>query len=389
MHGAGKPSPPLRLLLATNHLQGWTGSETLLLTLVEGLHEAGVHLVVYARYLDLAWAQSLVPAGVQLIDDLKQIQHLKFDVAHVQHNICLLDVRSAFPGLPIIFSSLGVLPFLEQPVPFELGVVRHLAISEEVQAHLIAQGVSADSIDVLHNLVCSRRFSPKQAIHPRPQHILVLSNNMDDARKSLLRSAADTIGASMRFVGRAESLTQNDLAIAINQADIVVSIGRGVIETMLCGRVPLVYDIHGGDGLVTPDNLGSLLTCNFSGRRHRKEYDLPELLTEFAKYRSEYGEELRRLAEAQYGLNTHLPLLLSLYAQMACEKVSVPAETLRLVTFAATLARQDLLRYREQVRFTHTQTIELQRVKRSVSWRISSPLRFFRNLWQRLWRREH
>jgi len=388
-HGIGKSPPPLRLLLATNHLQGWTGSETLLLTLVEGLHESGVHIVVYARYLDFAWAQSLAPAGVQFSDDLKQIQHLAFDVAHVQHNNCLLDVRSAFPCLPIIFSSLGVLPFLEQPVPFELGVVRHLAISEEVQAHLIAQGVSADRIEILRNLVCSRRFSPKHAIQPRPRHILTVSYKMDDVRKSLLRSAADSIGASIRFVGGAESLTQNELAAAINQADIVVTIGRGVIEAMLCGRVPLVYDIHGGDGLVTPDNLESLRTCNFSGRRHGKDYTLAELLEEFSKYRSDFGEELRSLAEAQYALSTHLPTVLRLYGQMACENVSVPTETLRLATFAATLARQDLSRYQEQVRLTHAQTAELQRVKRSFSWRITRPLRYFWNSWQRLWNQAH
>ena len=47
-------------------------------------------------------------------------------------------------------------------------------------------------------------------------------------------------------------MEQHRLPVEINEVDIVFSLGRGVIEAMLCGRIPIVFDHLGGDGMVTP-----------------------------------------------------------------------------------------------------------------------------------------
>lgn len=377
-------SDRLLVLLATNYLYGWTGSETLVLTLVEGLRKHGCEVVVYARHLDQSWAAGLCGPDVVLTDNIESLRTRHFDLAHVQHNTCLIDVRAAFPTLPIVFSSLGVLPFLEQPAPFDCGVVRYLAISEEVRDNLLAQGIPIDQIEIIRNLVSEWNFTLTEPIRPKLERILVISNKLDDARKIILQAAARSVGANIRFIGGGNgAIPQSELAVAINAADVVVSLGRGVVEAMLCGRVPFVYDIHGGDGLVTPDNLDDLQTCNFSGRRFRREYSIKDLIHEFAKYRPEYGERLRTLALTRFGRKTNLPRLIHIYSEAVNTKPSLCQKQLDIIIFFSKQtgvehahSKQSNQHYRSTV---NSLLAETQRLKYTFSWQITKPLRFIWN----------
>lgn len=370
-----------RILLATNHLFGWTGSETLFLTLAEELTRSGHEVCLYVRQIDRSFAIPLLPTGLTVVDTLETIQTISFDLAHVQHVSCLLDIRAVFPNIPILFASLGVLPFLEQPPPFDVKITRHLAISEEVAERLVSQGIATSSISIVRNLVDSRRFAPSKPIRERPERILVLSYKMDEAKKLILKVAARNLNASIRFIGQAGNmLPQSSLAHAINEADIVVSLGRGVVETMLCGRVPLVFDTHGGDGLVTPENMRSLRNCNFSGRLHQKEYSIHQLEEELRKYRQEFGVRLREMALQDFGMQENLALLVDLYANALASPSNQCNTQLPLTGFCSTLAREDLLQSRHQRDTAYHLACEVKRIKRSVSWRITAPLRVATNV---------
>jgi len=369
------------VLLATNYLYGWTGSETLLLTLIEALCEGGCELAVYARHLDRAWADRFCGRDIFLTDDLKSLESRSFDLAHVQHSSCLIDVRAVFPQLPIVFSSLGVLPFLEQPPPFECGIAQYLAISEEVRANLIDKGIPSHKIEIVRNLVSESRFSCIKPLSSRPERILVISNRMNDAKKNILREAALFVGATIRFIGGADGATpQKQLVDAINGADLVVSLGRGVVEAMLCGRVPLVFDIHGGDGLVTPDNLEILRTSNFSGRYYRKEYTVSAFVSELEKYRPEYGEPLRKLAVAQFGVASNLARLLQVYARVAKTKPALSESQSATIAFCSKLTHEEFLYAKHVESQIRPLSAEIHRIKHTVSWQITKPLRLLANL---------
>lgn len=380
-------TPSYSVLLATNHLLGWTGSETLLLTLAQGLLENNCRVTIYTRHWDEDWLDRHFDPRIRVTDDLNAVRHCSFDLAHVQHNSCVVDVRAARPTLPIIFSSLGVLPFLEQPLPFDIGISRFLAISEEVAANFQANGIPNDKIHIIRNLVDARCFMPSGPIRPKVERILVLSYRMDADRRKLLRLAAKRIGASIRFVGDGHDvLTPENLAIAINQADLVVSLGRGVVETMLCGRVPLVFDVHGGDGLVTPDNLHTIRTCNFSGRLHRTQYTLEDLVTEIEKYRPQYGDRLRELAVQDFSSERNLPRLLTIYAAVAdtYTPVSLPYPMPEVLKFCSAIAREDVLQSKRRQNGELHLLGEIHRMKRTLSWRITMP---FRVIWNFIRRR--
>lgn len=386
----GHSARPRSILLATNHLFGWTGSETLLLTLIEGLLDSGCSIAVYVRHWNPEWLDAHFDPRVRLTDDLRTLQHLSFDLAHVQHSACLVDVRAAFPTLPALFSSLGVLPFLEQPVPFDLGVSRYLAISEEVAANLASHGIPEHRIHIVRNLVSGRRFCPDSEIRERPERILVISYKMDEGRRSQLRAAATRIGASIRFAGGAEDVIPQDrLVAAINEADVVVSLGRGVVEAMLCGRVPLVFDIHGGDGLVTPNTLNEIRTNNFSGRRNRRNYTVEDLVAELGKYRQEYGTRLRELALEQFGAEQNMPRLLEIYDSLLAEPAPAsPPETMKkILAYCSAMAREDAQLEKHRQEAEHRLLSEILRIRRTVSWRITAPLRVIWNMYAKLVRK--
>lgn len=378
-----RPARPLSILLATNHLYGWTGSETLLLTLLEGLLQAGCKVAVYARHWNEEWLDRYFDPRVRLTDDLETLRHVPFDVAHVQHNACLMVVRAAFPGLPVLFSSLGVLPFLEQPVPFELGVSGYLAISEEVSANLVAHGIDERRIRIVRNLVNGNRFRPDSPIREKAERILVLSYKMDEAMQAQLRAAATCTGAAIRFVGSKNPVSQDQLNAAINEVDVVVSLGRGVVEAMLCGRVPLVYDIHGGDGLVTPDSIEEIRKNNFSGRRYRLEYSAADLVAELGKYRPEYGAKLRELALDQFGTEQNLPRLREFYDTILAEPAQplLSGQTIQILAFCSALAQEEAQLDKQR---HHRLAAEIQRIKRTVSWRITAPLRASWNIFLKM-----
>lgn len=376
------------ILLTTNHLLGWTGSETLLLTLMNGLLERGYPLAVYTRHWDQVWLDKYFDPRIRLTDDLTTLHNLPFDLAHVQHNACLLEVKAAFPTLPVVFSSLGILPFFEQPPPFDLGVSHYLALSEEIRDNLVRQGIPGQAIHILRNTVSGKWFFPTGPIRERPERILVLSYKMNEGKKHLLREAVSQIGATIRFIGgEAESIPNSQLGAFINEADIVVSLGRGVIEAMLCGRVPLVYDIQGGDGLVTPENIHELCACNFSGRLYRQEYSIDTLVAEFGKYRQEDGPRLRELALAHFELEANLDRLALLYQSLHPITPPTQLETQVALEFFSAVVREDRQLTKQRLHtlnsLAHSQQIlltEVDRIKSTVSWQITKPVRAFWNI---------
>jgi hypothetical protein len=92
-----------------------------------------------------------------------------------------MEVRRYFPHLPLVFLSHGVLPFLEQNPPIEIGIARYLAVSEEVRDNLIRHGVDEHRVDIFRNIVDSDKFSPRTSLSARPGRALILSNKLDPA----------------------------------------------------------------------------------------------------------------------------------------------------------------------------------------------------------------
>jgi len=315
----------MKILLTNHHLLNLAGSETFTYTIADFLKRKGHEVVVYSRYVDkmLRFFRSI---EVPVVTDTEEIKGMKFDVAHIHHNINAVEVRHAFPDLPMIFLSHGVIPFLEQPPVLDLGIARFLAVSEEVRGNLVVKGVNAGEIEIFRNMVDAGRFTPGARIGEKPTRALVLSYKIDPETENVIREACGRRDIECEFVGGRFGFVEQELLPShINKADIVFSLGRGVIETMLCGRVPIVLDRFGGDGMVTPGNLPELMKFNFSGRRHGFRYTVDGLLSEFEKYDSMHGPRLRVEAVRHFGAAGMTDRLIGIYDKVMRTSLPRPA----------------------------------------------------------------
>src|SRR6266850_1535353 len=321
---SGERAQKLRILLANHHLLDFTGSELFTFTLADFLQRLGHEVTVYSPYVDKL-RQRFDSIRVRVVEDLDEIRDHNFDLAHVHHNITATEVRHCFPNLPMVYLSHGVLPYLEQPPAVDLQIHRFLAVSEEVRGSLIAQGISGDRISIFRNIVDSHRFSPSSNIAATPANALVISARIDERREKIISEACAKLGITARFLGgRFGAVAPTELPLHINNADIVFSLGRGAIEAMMCGRIPIIFDYLGGDGMVTPENVRELMSCNFSGRRYGRDYTVDDLVSEIQKYRSGNGPSLRALSLELFDAQINTPNLVDIYRDAAKTPVAPP-----------------------------------------------------------------
>ena len=332
--GGSAGKRPLKVLIATHHLMDYAGSETYTLTLAKYLSRSGVEITVYGKYIDQL-RSDFAALGIPLVYSLELVKDECFDVAHVHHNIVAHEVRAYFPNLPIVFQSHGVLPLLEQPPELDLNISRFLGVSEEVADHLVERGVPESRVAIYRNIVDPDLFYPQSRVNAVPRSALVLSNRNDPAMREVIGAACAQNGMDVQFVGMStEPVAYSDLAARINAADVVISLGRGVMEAMLCGRVSVVYDYRGGDGLLTPDDVRKCMRRNFSGRTRQLRFSANELSQELSKYRAELGSELQLFAEQWFSPKARTEWLLALYRAVA-EEGCRPLDTQRAALLRA------------------------------------------------------
>ncbi len=306
-------SRSLNILITNHHLLDFTGSEIFTLTLADSLTRKGHNVIVYSKYVDKMLGE-FNKRNIKVVEDLNSIKNYKFDIAHVHHSINAMEVRYYFPSLPIVFLSHGVLPFLEQPPFIELNIQKYLAVSEEVKENLINKGIKENQIEIFRNIVDTGIFNERKNANHTPKKALILSNRIDRQTQSIIQEACIQLNIELKTVGQNFGLVDQEmLPEIINEVDLVFSLGRGAMETMLCGRVPIIFDYMGGDGIVTSENYEEVKKHNFSGRRFSKKFSVEELIQEIKKYDYKDIKRIHNLALKDFSADINVERLLNIY----------------------------------------------------------------------------
>src|SRR5690606_29943056 len=90
----------------------------------------------------------------------------------------------------------------------------------------------------------------------------------------------------------------------INNADLVIGLGRSAFEAMACGRPVIIFDernyfLKGGDGYIG-EKVGLSLKNNCSGRYFKEEFNKQKLAQELRKYKKEDSIFFREVAEKEF-----------------------------------------------------------------------------------------
>jgi glycosyltransferase involved in cell wall biosynthesis len=286
-------------VLITNHeLDRPAGTETYLLTVVPELLRRGHRVSCVAANLGET-AKRLRALGATVTDDPTAVDEP--DVVHASHIDITHMTMAAWPLVPFVFVShgSGIREVLEQPPLARAPVKRWVAVSEWGRDVLVARdSIPRESIAVIRNPVDVERYRALQPPRSTPRTALVLSNHLDRELERVTEDACKRAGLELRRVGGIAR--RWDMVSELNFADVVVTIGRGAIEAMACGRPVVLLHLFGGDGPLTPDNADAAMRSNYSGLVTRRIPDAAELTDWLRTATPELGEWGRGWVEAHH-----------------------------------------------------------------------------------------
>ena len=292
---------PLKILIGNGTLALLAGSETWVYALAMQLKGAGHKVHGFAPELGII-SKKLEDNGIPCFDNIatlgakpfsfvleEEVDH-NYDVIIANHNHVVDYLRSQFPKTPIISTVHGIIHkddkdnIAPEHPSLNAGVNQFVSVSEEIQKKLI-KDYSIDSV-IIRNFIDTKKFSVKRKINKTPQQILFNSNyhTKDDSEVVILREVAKHYGAKLTAVGM-NFVVSADMAKAINDADIVVGMGRSVLEGVSAGRLGIVHGRWGTGGVISSKSVKKLRECNFSGRNSEGVlYTAKEIIKEIDEY---------------------------------------------------------------------------------------------------------
>ena len=279
---------PKKILVATNHLNNLGGSETYTYTLIEALVELNYEVSFFSHVLGEVSEKTKKIATLISIEALKTTS---FDLAIINHiSCCILPIKSKRK----VQICHGIFPEIEQPSPF---INQWIGISDEVTDH-IKNKFNYPAITI-QNPININRFNIKS---PSNELKTVLSLCQGEKANELLNQVCSSLGLVFKKFSKTKTSVW-DIEEQIQQADLIVSLGRGVLEAMSCGKSTLVYDSRiymdksYMDGLVNVSNYDKFKKNNFSGRATKKEVNFAALKNELLQWNTTNGTNNRSLIE--------------------------------------------------------------------------------------------
>jgi glycosyltransferase involved in cell wall biosynthesis len=290
----------MKILITNSGLDNFAGTEMYTYTLALSLISRGHKVVCYTSRPGKV-AEKLEQQGISVIDCISQLKD-EFDVIHGQHFAETLEAAFYFPKTPIFQVIHGVLPWQEQPVPSPI-VDNYVVVSEEIKGRLISHyGIAPGRIRIIRNPIDTNRFSSKKPVKLPVKKVLFISNKADQKTLQIIKTACQMGGLELSLAGTIEKPVWR-IEEEIERADLVITLGRGVLEASAMKRPVIVFDYNGGDGLVTKENFYILRERNFSGRFKRLNYSPEELLNEISLVTKDQIESVYDLVVADHNID--------------------------------------------------------------------------------------
>lgn len=343
----------MKVLLATNHLWSFTGSELNLIGLARALAARGHDVACCAVFLSPVMCAGLRHTGPRVLaDGERELADFAPDAAFCQHHTAAAMVRAQLPMVPMLLAHLGVEPELEQAPLLDCGVGVHLAISEETRDALIAQNLPADRMRIFRNAIDTRILDAQENTAPKRDAIL-FSYKLSREATSLIEAATHGFGITLD----PSSLTglgwhdPAEVGRRLRAARLVFASGRCALEAAVAGAAVVVLGPKGLDGALTSATWRTLAEANFSGRRHAMALTAESLRQAISDALEADVAAMRRQLRAEFGLEGRCEELEALLS--ACPPPALNARDLAL--------NQRLSRLLHEQRSMAVRQIELER----------------------------
>lgn len=296
----------MRIVIATDGLSARGGIHSYLDAVLGELvaldHEVHVVAPVFGR------PETISGAGAVMHSDLADVPR-PVDGVIAFFDFSALEARAAFPDVPLLQVSHG--SWYAQDAPTALVEPCAAIALSDPSLERLEQSVLAEAGVPIVRLTQPADFRtppPPNVLPDSPAHAVIVAHRLATRREPLLRELRER-GIHTYAVGGA-AYTE-DVLDHVLAADVVVGIGRVIVEGMATGRACLVLDEVGGGAWLTPETYPEFEASGFflgPGMGVAPE-DLGALID---GYRPELGRAGRELALAHHAPAAHAARLIAL-----------------------------------------------------------------------------
>ncbi len=302
----------MRIVVGTERLEAWGGTETYVLTLADHLQRLGHDVEVLARRggPPLRWAREHgIRAATIEPHDVPPADLLISNTTAVA-----LELSSVLPGAKHIWVGHSTLSPLQRPPGADM-VPAGVALNDRV-ARWAAGAADAPPITRLCQPIDTRRFFPAGPLRDRARRVLLLGNHPSDERGATAEAAARAAGLDVVRIGASDG--QHDAPeLVMAEVDIVMGYGRSILEGMACGRAAYVFDRFGGDGWVTQESYQAMEADGFAGGATDDAITLERLTEDLRAFSPEMGVVNRDLVVSSHRAEMHAAAMVSLAQQQS------------------------------------------------------------------------
>ncbi len=377
----------MKILITTHHLVNYSGTELVTYDTAKGMKKRGHQVFVHSAFLGRI-AEEIRKLDVPVANSLDDFSENQFDIIHAHHNITSILARAKFPETPLVMWAHGILPFLEQPPSIDINIQAYIAISEEVSKNLVKKGVDPSIIKILMNAADQERFFPRSEINESLKNVLVICHyHVNDELLKVIKDVCSQLGVNLVVVGdkKRQIWSMED---TINNVDLVITTGRGIIEAMSCGRAALVLNMYRdawfGDGIINKDNYKQMIKTSFSGRVFNHEFGADFLRDQLLKYDKNMGKTNRQIVLESMTLDDKLDQLELIYEEAQKDfkprSINVPVDEIIHYQHVLTGTFEDNFQMEKMESELENYETIVNYVLNSKSWKLTSPLRFIRRL---------
>jgi hypothetical protein len=320
----------MRIVLSFESFAGFGGTETYNLTVANALVRLGHDVAIYSpnrgAMAELAREQGVPVVGLDQLPSACDL--LVCSDAATCH-----ELAGRYRDAPTVFVAHSADVLINAPPQLADRCQAVVVLNDRVRRAVTAMAWHAP-ITRLRQPIDLRRFSGLGACLDAPERALVTSNYLTGPRAELIEGACRAAGLQVMWIGNQIRPTAYP-EFEIARADIVIGLGRSVLEGMAAGRAAYVFGVVGGDGWVTSANYAAMEADGFAGSADRElVLEAGEIERSLREWRAEMGEANRDLASAHHSARDHTLALLELASELGPRpqrEVSAADELARLI----------------------------------------------------------
>ena len=275
----------MKILITNNCMGSFTGTESWVYAMAKELGKEH-HVTVFSPSMGNAWKKLLGE-----ICDVKQFYSGEYDFAIVNHTTTWVMLPDS---LPKVFTSHSKIYDIEQPPCKD-----YVGVNEVIGGTVIRNGIDCE------------RFKPTK-VNNELKNILLLSNPLYSGGVDFVRSITNDYNL---IVLPAETF---EIEKYINQADLVISLARGALESMACGKNVIYGDFRKDwmnefrmTGIITQNNFEEFKRGEMVGKLEAVTAN--QLLEELKKYKPTTGDWLREQVKKDFNIEKTTKQYLGLY----------------------------------------------------------------------------